>query len=53
MTLVREFKCGISGDECVIILNAFNEEICISKQEYLEIKSNVAHDERQLSLETH
>lgn len=51
MKLVREFKCDLTGEECVIILNAFNEEICISKQEYLEIKSNVAHDDRELWLE--
>jgi hypothetical protein len=53
MKLVREFKCDLSGDECVIILNAFNEEVCITKSEYLEIKSNAAHDERELYLETH
>lgn len=33
MTLVREFKCGISGDECVIVLNALGKEICILKQD--------------------
>lgn len=53
MVLVREFKCGISGDECVIILNAFNEEVCLLKSEFLEMKSNIAHDERELWLEQH
>ena len=53
MVLVREFKCEISGDECVIILNAFNEEICLLKSEFLELKSNIAHGERELWLEQH
>lgn len=51
MKLVREFTCALSGDECVIILNAFNEEICLLKSEYLEMKSNIAHDERELQME--
>jgi hypothetical protein len=51
MKVVKEFTCGITGDECVIILNSFNEEICITKSEYLELKSNIAHDERELWLE--
>ena len=51
MTVVREFTCGLSGDECVIVLNAFNQEICLLKSEYLEIKSNVAHDKRELEME--
>lgn len=51
MTLVREFKCDLTGDECVVVLNAFNKEVCLSKSEYLEIKSNIAHDERELWLE--
>lgn len=53
MKLVREFKCDLTGDDCVIILNHFGVEVCITKLEYLEIKSNVAHDERELYLETH
>jgi hypothetical protein len=53
MKLVREFTCGISGDECVIILNHFNEEICLLKSEFQEIQSNIDHDERELWLETH
>ena len=36
MTVVREFTCALSGDECVIVLNAFNEEVCLLKSE-LEI----------------
>ncbi len=51
MKLVREFTCALSGDECVIILNAFNEEVCLLKSEYLEMKSNIAHDERELQME--
>ena len=51
MELIREFTCGISGDECVIILNHFNEEICLLKSEFLEIQSNIDHDERELWLE--
>ena len=53
MKLVREFTCDISGDECVVVLNAFNEEVCLLKSEFLEIKSNIAHDERELWLEQH
>ena len=51
MTVVREFTCALTGDECVIVLNAFNQEVCLLKAEYLEIKSNVAHDERELQME--
>lgn len=51
MTLVREFTCSLTGDELVIILNALNEEICILKSEYLEIKSNAEYDAKQLWLE--
>ena len=51
MKLVREFKCDLTGDDCVIILNHFGDEVCISKSEYLEIQSNIAHDERELWLE--
>lgn len=36
MKLVREFKCGLTGTECVIVLNHFGEEICYKKHEYLE-----------------
>lgn len=53
MTLVREFKCDISGDECVIILNAFNEEICLLKTDFLELNRNIKHGARELWLETH
>lgn len=53
MVLVREFTCAISGDECVVILNAFNKEVCLLKSEFLEMKSNIAHDERELWLEQH
>jgi len=51
MKLVREFTCTLTGDECVVVLNAFNKEVCLSKSEYLEIKSNVAHDKRELEME--
>lgn len=51
MKLVREFTCDLTGDECVVVLNAFNEEVCLLKAEYLEIKANVAHDERELQME--
>tara|TARA_Y100000385_G_C12548116_1_gene406713 strand:+ start:208 stop:369 length:162 start_codon:yes stop_codon:yes gene_type:complete len=51
MNVVREFTCTLTGDECVVILNAFNEEVCLSKSEYLEMKSNIAHDERELEME--
>ena len=51
MTVVREFTCALTGDECVVVLNAFNQEICLLKSEYLEIKSNVAHDKRELEME--
>jgi len=51
MTLVKEFTCSLTGDELVIILNALNEEICILKSEYLEIKSNAEHDARMLLME--
>jgi len=51
MKLVREFICTLTGDECVVILNAFNQEVCLLKSEYLEIKSNVAHDKRELEME--
>ena len=51
MTVVREFTCALSGDQCVVVLNAFNQEVCLLKSEYLEIKSNVAHDKRELEME--
>ena len=51
MTIIREFTCSLTGDELVVVLNALNEEICILKSEYLEIKSNVEHDTRMLSIE--
>ena len=51
MKLVREFKCGLTGDECVVILNAFNKEICYTKAEYLELKSNIDHGKRELEME--
>ena len=51
MKLVREFTCALTGDECVVVLNAFNQEVCLLKSEYLEIKSNVVHDERELEME--
>ena len=51
MKLIREFKCDLTGDECVVILNAFGEEVCLLKSEFLEMKSNIAHDERELWLE--
>ena len=51
MKLVREFTCTLTGDECVVVLNAFNQEVCLPKSEYLEIKSNVAHDKRELEME--
>lgn len=52
MKLIREFKCAMTGTDCVIILNAFNQEIAYSKAEYLEIKSNADHDQRTLWSET-
>lgn len=51
MKLIREFTCSLTGDECAIVLNAVNDEICILKSEYLEILSNIAHDEHVLSIE--
>lgn len=51
MKLVREFNCTLTGEECVVVLNAFNQEVCLLKSEYLEIKSNVAHDKRELEME--
>ena len=51
MKLVREFTCTLTGDECVVVLNAFNKEVCLLKSEYLEIKSNVAYDKRELEME--
>ena len=33
MTVVREFTCALTGDECVIVLNDFNEEVCLLKSE--------------------
>lgn len=44
MTLIREFTCALTGDECVIVLNAVNEELCILKSEYLEIESYAAYE---------
>lgn len=51
MKLIREFKCDLTGDDCVIIENHFGDEICYTKSEYLELKSYVEHEERQLWLE--
>jgi len=51
MTFLRQFTCSLTGDELVIILNSFNDEVCISKSDYLEIKSNSEHDARMLSIE--
>jgi hypothetical protein len=53
MKIVSEFKCLITGNEFVVILNHFGEQVGIPKSEYLEIMSNIAHDERELWLETH
>ncbi len=52
MKLIREFTCDLTGVECVIVENYFGEEICNTKSEYLEILSNVEHDELQLRKET-
>jgi hypothetical protein len=51
MKLVREFKCGLTGTECVIVLNHFDEEICYEKHEYLEMVSYINHEETQLRKE--
>ena len=51
MTFLRQFTCSLTGDELVIILNSFDEEVCISKSEYLEIKSNAEHEAEQLRRE--
>ena len=51
MKLIREFRCDLTGDDCVIIENHFGDEICYTKSEYLEVKSNTEHDKRQLRIE--
>jgi len=52
MKLIREFTCDLTGVECVIVENHFGKEVCNTKAEYLEILSNVEHDEIQLRKET-
>ena len=50
--IIRFFTCGISGDECAVIL--FNgEEKCVSADEAwdLEAKSQARHDELMLRWE--
>jgi hypothetical protein len=49
--IIKEFTCSLTGDELVIILNAFNQEICILKSDYLEIMSNSEHGRRELEME--
>jgi hypothetical protein len=51
MTILREFTCSLTGDELVIINNAFGEEVCILKSEYLEIKSYAAYELARLQSE--
>jgi len=51
MKVLREFQCDLTGVQCVIILNAFGDEICITKQEFIELQSRVEYDKRQLEME--
>jgi len=51
MKVLREFQCELTGVQCVIILNAFGDEICITKQEFIELQSRVEYDERLLQME--
>ena len=51
MVLVKEFTCTLTGDECVVVLNAFNKGVCLLKSEYSEIKPKAAHDKREPEME--
>jgi hypothetical protein len=51
MKLVREFKCDLTGDDCVIVLNFFDEEICLKKSEYQELIDYIAYEARQFEIE--
>ena len=51
MKILREFQCELTGVQCVIILNAFGKEVCITAKEAAEIQSNVEQDRRELEME--
>jgi len=50
--VIRFFKCGLTGDECAIILRD-GEEICVTADEAwdVEAQSQAHHDAYILSLE--
>jgi len=51
-TVLRFFTCGLSGDECAIILRN-GEEICVTADEAwdIEARSQARHDAYQLRCE--
>lgn len=51
MKMLNEFKCALTGTECVVIENAFGEEIAITKSEYLELESYIRYDNNRLTEE--
>ena len=38
MRIVREFKCEMTGDVCLILVDKRGDEMCILKEDYLEKK---------------
>ena len=38
MRIIREFKCAITGDICLILSDNNGDEMCILKEDYLEKK---------------
>ena len=38
MRIVREFKCEMTGDVCLILVDKHGDEMCILKEDYLEKK---------------
>jgi len=51
-SVLRFFTCGLSGDECAIILRN-GEEICVTADEAwdIEAQSQARHDKYQLMCE--
>ena len=45
MRVVHEFKCSLTGEECIVITDERGDEICLSKADYeaiLEFMKKVA-----------
>ena len=34
MIVIHEFKCSLTGEECIVIADQNGDEMCISKEDY-------------------